>query len=539
MRVRSLTLLIGLASLGVSAYAVGPAAIPFQTGFPFKLMVGRVDFVSPASVDLNGDGRLELVAADSRGCVFAWDRAGQLLAGFPAASNLPCGDVNAGRILNALALGDLTGDGRPEIVGGSRAAGGQPARVTVWNAQGGVVWRLEGLHWSASVGVPEVMSVALANVAGDAALEVIAGTNNQTDSEAATAYNLYAISAAGQVLPGFPTGYRSAGIFGSVGAADLTGDGRPEMVVGRDQLYLHAYSAEGSPLAGWPVRSYLDPARTTWGQDRYVEFTHSAPAIGDLNRDGVPEVIIAGKVRDPQAGSGDPVVANTLLVTRPDGQRQSCWQTLPLTSAPLDGNFAPSQAPALGDLDGDGVLEIVVVDGDGRVRAYTSGGRLRWTYDFAQGRRRFGSEPVLGDVTGDGSVDVVFGTYSPDSPEASSTGIGIYALNAQGQLHPGFPLALTLDTGSARGVRAAPTLTDLDGDGDVEIIAASFSGALYVWDLPGAYRADRMPWPTGRQNNQRTGAAPAAAASAPTGSALPPAGPNRLYLPAVHNTGCN
>lgn len=533
-------LALSLLLAGALPAQVGGAAGPYLAGFPVTPMSGRIDFASPVVVDLNGDGQLEIVAADSHGCVYAWSRAGQLLAGFPAASGLPCSNVNAGRILNSLAVADLTGDGRPEIVGGSRAAvdNSQPARITVWNYQGAVVRHIDSLQWQGYTPVGEVTSVALANVAGDAVPEILASTNNQSASDSVTAWNLYAFSAAGTLLAGFPTGYRSAGIFGAVGAADLNNDGLAEIVADRDQLYVHAYSGSGSALAGWPARTYLDPARTTWGQDRYIEFTNNAPALGDLDGDGVPEVITSGKVRDPLVGSGDPVVASTLLVLNAAGQRPACWQTPPLTGQPLNADYGPSQAPALGDLDGDGRLDIIVVNDDGRVRAYTGSGRLRWTYDYAQGQRRYGSEPVLGDVDGDGQVDVVFGTYSPDFPEASSAGIGLYALNASGQLLAGFPLPLTLDTGSARGVRAAPTLADLYGNGHVNLIAASFSGALYVWDFPGPYHTNRMPWPTGRQNNQRTGAAPAPAAvsAAPPSS---PAGPFRQFLPLIRNGGCN
>jgi hypothetical protein len=162
------------------------------------------------------------------------------------------------------------------------------------------------------------------------------------------------------------------------------------------------------------------------------------------------------------------------------------------------------QASALADLDNDGRLEIIVTLMDGTLRVYKYNGSLMWQYNFAQGSALFASEPVIGDVNGDGQLDIVFGTYSPDG--SANNDMSILAVNRFGQILSGFPLPLT-EEGDAdkQGIQAAPTLADLDGDCDVEILAASRGRVLYVWDLAGAYNSKLMPWPTGRQNNQRTG----------------------------------
>jgi hypothetical protein len=192
------------------------------------------------------------------------------------------------------------------------------------------------------------------------------------------------------------------------------------------------------------------------------------------------------------------------LVLQPDGQRKPGWQVAKLGSAPLYSEFHPTQAPALADLDGDGNLEIVVAMMDGVIRAYRADGSLMWQYNFAQGRRLFASEPVIGDVTGNGRLDILFGTFSPDNSDNAHA--RLVGLNASGQPLPGFPLTLGHEGKSDKqGLRAAPTLADVDGDCLVEIVGGSQASVLYVWDTPAAYNPSLMPWPTARHDFQRTG----------------------------------
>ncbi len=240
------------------------------------------------------------------------------------------------------------------------------------------------------------------------------------------------------------------------------------------------------------------------------------------------EMVIAGKITDPL--QGDAIVASGVIVANADGQRRAGWALPHLGGAPLHSDSPPSQAPALADLNGDGTLEIVVALFDGTIRALRENGTLLWQYDYAQGHRLFASEPAIGDVSGDGVVDIVFGTYSPDG--SAHDRAGIMALSAAGQPLSGFPLPLTHEGSQvARGVRAAPTLADLDRDGDVEILAASQAGTVYGWDLPAPYRADKMPWPNARGGLQRDGSAPAEQPPVPPGPAA--TAPVRLWVPVV------
>ena len=66
---------------------------------------------------------------------------------------------------------------------------------------------------------------------------------------------------------------------------------------------------------------------------------------------------------------------------------------------------------------------------------------------------------------------------------------------------------------SGRGTMAAPTLDDLDGDGDLELIVSlkdtlgGGDGGVQIWDLPGA-SDNCVLWGTGRGGLLRQGYVP-------------------------------
>jgi len=305
------------------------------------------------------------------------------------------------------------------------------------------------------------------------------------------------------------------------------GCGYTDLVTGRDHGYLHSYDSTARALAGWPLRTYLNPAADNPQTDPYLAFPRSAPALGNLVGNARPEIVTAGDVRHPAFGHA--TVNTGVLAVDAEGARLPGWTAPQLGGLPTAITLPARLAPALADLDGDGKLDVIAALSDGAVRAYRADGSLLWQHDYAAGRTLLASEPVVGDVSGDGKLDVVFGVYSPDGSAASA--VGLVGLDRVGQPLASFPLPVPAEAGSvAQGVRAAPTLADLDKDGDVEIAAASIGGTLYVWDSPGAYNPALMPWPMARHDLWRTGAF----AGGPRPAVAPgPRGPFRLHLPRM------
>ena len=101
----------------------------------------------PAAGDLDGDGHLEIVVAALDRHVYAWHDDGTTVAGFPVLLVDPAkvgvrraghavrhlqadaGAREGGELLATPALGDLTGDGRPEIVVGAQEEYAEPINV--------------------------------------------------------------------------------------------------------------------------------------------------------------------------------------------------------------------------------------------------------------------------------------------------------------------------------------------------------------------------------------------------------------------------
>jgi hypothetical protein len=501
-----LCLLISASSVAYPTYSASPA-LPAVLGFPREEPMGQLWAGSPTVVDIDDDGSLDILVGDNSACIWAWNNQGQLLAGFPWKTVVA--DCKASvRIRNSLAVGDI--DGKPGLevaaaIRGQSNDAGERGKIYVWDHTGKVLpgWPKE-MDWTTGGSSPfaEAHSVVFANIIGDSDLEVLAGTSNSNAGP-----NLYAWYVNGTAVAGYPTNYKTAGIYGLIGAADMNQDGYAEVMTGRDHVYVHAYTANGSQLPGWPVSTYYDPNLTDWKVVKSVEFTHNAPAMGDLDGDGSIETVIAGRTRDNSTGINPiNIIGSGIMVIQSNGTRRAGWEIPVLSGPPLHTTQMPNHAPALADLDDDGKLEIVVALFDGTIRAYRENGTPYWVYDYAQGRVLFGSEPIIGDVSGDGVLDVLFGTYSPDA--SANANVGLIGLNGRtGTPLNGYPLRFDRENASAtQGVMAAPTIANIDADCNAELIAASMSGVVYAWELPVPFVTELMPWPTGRQNYQRTAA---------------------------------
>jgi hypothetical protein len=121
---------------------------------------------------------------------------------------------------------------------------------------------------------------------------------------------------------------------------DLQGDEKPEIVVSLNDEHMYAFDAAGKQI--WKFNYSLG---------KPIMYASEA-TIADLNQDGSPEVLFST--------FGDPDVQDSghLFILAADGT-QLHDVPLPNPGHNGNGNGAPA-APAVGDLDGDGVLEIFV-----------------------------------------------------------------------------------------------------------------------------------------------------------------------------------
>jgi hypothetical protein len=170
---------------------------------------------------------------------------------------------------------------------------------------------------------------------------------------------------------------------------------------------------------------------------------YSSPALGDIDGDGMVEVVV---------GSDD---NNVYALYGSDGAMKWSFKT---------GDWVYS-SPALGDIDGDGRVEVVVGSFDRYVYALNgSDGTMKWSFkaDFVI----MYSSPALGDIDGDGMVEVVVGSHDSN----------VYALNGyNGGKKWSFKI-------TDFGAESFPALGDIDSDGMVEVVVGCRDSNVYALD---------------------------------------------------------
>ncbi len=148
----------------------------------------------------------------------------------------------------------------------------------------------------------------------------------------------------------------------------------------------------------------------------------------------------------------------------------------PLSNFPvvLDGPIRTT--PAVGEIDGDGRMEIVTGAG-GRLVAVDDDGKIAAGFPYELGGALAGP-PALSDIDGDGSSEILAVTRAG----------GVYLLKGNGEAAAGFPLHM----GPAL---AGGAFLDLDGDGRAEVVAGDAKGRLYAWrvDADGPHRFPGFP----------------------------------------------
>ncbi len=207
--------------------------------------------------------------------------------------------------------------------------------------------------------------------------------------------------------------------------ADLDGDNVMEIVQATAAGRIYAFRGDGTVLPGFPVATNTArnvvhhlgaPAFASGAIAAPSPMTSSRPAVGDLDHDGYPEIVYAN-------------IEGDVYVFRHDG---TPFPGFPVRIDPAFSSMAVRSktnhvktgifgTPVLGDLDGDGFLDIVVAAMDQHVYAWDRHGSplpgwpvLVQDPNPGGGQMPAGAEsintPVLADLDGDGRLEVVIET---------------------------------------------------------------------------------------------------------------------------------
>lgn len=451
-------------------------ALDAQYGFPVVAEGGIAG--SPCVADLDGDGRAEIAFATMTGDVHLLSSDGQDLPGWPQ-------HFDDG-FFGAPAMGDLDGDGDFEIV-----TAGISGRIYIWQSDG---TPLAG--WPVRPGCPLTGLGVWRSPDGTAATEprepacefygapALADLDRDGRDEVCIASAqgvIWILRSDGSHLPGWPKILPAnqhppnpAAVFASPAIADLDRDGDLEIVVATHAYQVHAWQANGEALIGWPV---WIPHRARAGC--------SDVAIGDINGDEALEVVITS-----EHGFTGPA---TVSVFNARGMLLPGW--------PYDLPEPCNAGPALGDVNDDGIPEIVAATIGGNAAVVALDGATAeplegWPVRLKQ--ETVNAAPIIADVDGDGMNDVLIAALST----GPASDAWIWALNSKGEQLPGYPIMLPQDD----IVSAAPAAADLDGDGDLELIAATERlNSLYCWDLDVLCETETLPWPALAGGHTRRG----------------------------------
>lgn len=317
-------------------------------------------------------------------------------------------------------------------------------------------------------------SPTLADINEDGKLEIIVGsTSIRTPRGGPTSYDrpakLSVVTASGAILWEVTT---RAPINSTPAVGDINGDGHVEIVVGiggvaedQDQHGgVFAFDRFGNEL--W----HVDSMDVTEGGNGYKDGVYSSPAIGDINNDGIPEVVWGSWDHRAYAVRG---TNGTLL----PGWPVDLWDTI-------------WSSPALADINRDGFLDVVIgadITANPNMNPPTyNGGRLHvLKYDGTElpgfpvyQDQVFWSAPAIADLDEDNWPDIVIGT----GHNFPNKGFKLYAYRHDGSAVPGWPVS------TSSYMFSSPLVVDLDGDGHLEVVSVAEDGKVFAFNRDGSIR---------------------------------------------------
>ena len=390
----------------------GIPALPYVWQFHTATTGGHGDF-GPAAFDafgggqsecvalgdVDGDGDLDAVVVNFAAAQQVWLNQGGAQGGIPGKFGLSS-TFGAGQG-TSIALGDLDGDGDLDAVLANMI---QPNRV--WLNQGGVQGGTPGDFGTSPFDLFDAgssMDVTLGDLDGDGDLDAVVANFGQP--------NRVWLNQGG-IQGGVPGDFGNtpfdtfdAGFTTCVELGDLDGDGDLDAVDANFNQPQRVFMNQGGAQGGIPGE---------FGTlfDAFGAGKTGSVALGDLDGDGDLDV----------------VVANYL------GQAQRVWLNQGGAQGGVAGEFTgppadtfdagQSTSVELGDLDGDGDLDVVVANDNepqqvwlnqGGVQGGTAGEFGATVFDtFGDGHS---TSVALGDVDGDGDLDAVVANYSDEDQE--------------------------------------------------------------------------------------------------------------------------
>jgi len=326
---------------------------------------------------------------------------------------------------NSLATGDMDGDGKPDLI---ITHSSQSIRIYRNNSIGNIVsfsrrvdLLLEAPSTSSGVGVDDLD--------GDGKLDIVASSLN-----ASKAYLFRNTSSGGEMSFASSVDFGIGGSARAIAIGDLDGDGKPDLAISNSSAGTVTVLRNTSTMG---VLSFDEPNTISVGGSQIQPFTL---AIGDIDGDGKLDVV---------TGNASAGTVSVLRNISSSGNISFATKLDIDTPGFLTGT-------TLGDIDGDGKLDVLVVDQSLKLfilRNLSTSGAVNFAAKAEFTTGLFPIRIALGDIDGDGKPDVA----------VSNNGTNTVSIFKNNSTSGNISLATKIDL-TIGALAHASVITDLTGD---------------------------------------------------------------------------
>ena len=266
---------------------------------------------------------------------------------------------------------------------------------------------------------------------------------------------------------------------------DLNSDGAAELFVGVqsgiygtdfvDNFWYYDMTVEGD--FGLVTKNYFEQIDLISG---------TIPTLADMDSDGDLDLFIGNEFDASNSGwKGDVYFFENI------GSAVSPQFEM-VDSSYFDEGMGNNMAPAFGDLDGDGDFDALVGDYNGEISFFLNDGsptepNFSYQGKFLEIDLAGRATPALGDVEGDGDLDLYVGDKNGS--------VHVWSNEGDPANYNFMKISDDLFSGENLGLEIALELADFDNDGDLDLLIGNQSGELYLANPSGSelHQLEQLP----------------------------------------------